>query len=103
MEKDYLQLALKTFNGGNWYGWKKEDDNGNAIPNDQRMTYANIKIIKNGAIIPTEAEINAKVQELKDVDTAKENAKVSGNQKLLDLGLTQVEATALTGYTPPVE
>ena len=31
---------------------------------------------------------------------AKENAKVSGNQKLLDLGLTQAEATALTGYTP---
>ena len=27
----------------------------------------------------------------------------SGNQKLLDLGLTQAEATALTGYTPPVE
>ena len=34
---------------------------------------------------------------------AKEDAKVSGNQKLLDLGLTQAEATALTGYTPPTE
>ena len=41
--------------------------------------------------------------------TARENAKTqkatdkaSGNQKLLDLGLTQAEATALTGYTPPV-
>jgi len=33
---------------------------------------------------------------------AKEDAKVSGNQKLLDLGLSQAEATALTGYTPPV-
>jgi len=31
------------------------------------------------------------------------DAKVSGNQKLLDLGLTQAEATALTGYTPPAE
>jgi hypothetical protein len=29
--------------------------------------------------------------------------KDSGNQKLLDLGLTQAEATALTGYTPPSE
>ena len=29
--------------------------------------------------------------------------KASGNQKLLELGLTQAEATALTGYTPPVE
>ena len=28
--------------------------------------------------------------------------KESGNQKLLDLGLSQAEATALTGYTPPV-
>jgi len=34
---------------------------------------------------------------------AKINAQVSGNQKLLDLGLTQAEATALTGYTPPTE
>ncbi len=34
--------------------------------------------------------------------TAKETAQASGNQKLLDLGLTQAEATALTGYTPPV-
>jgi hypothetical protein len=34
---------------------------------------------------------------------AKETAQASGNQKLLDLGLTQDEATALTGYTPPSE
>ena len=35
--------------------------------------------------------------------TAKETAQASGNQKLLDLGLSQAEATALTGYTPPSE
>jgi len=35
--RDYLQEALATFNGGNWYGWKKEDDKGNKIPNDQRI------------------------------------------------------------------
>ena len=35
--------------------------------------------------------------------TAKATNQASGNQKLLDLGLTQAEATALTGYTPPVE
>jgi len=35
-------------------------------------------------------------------EQAKVDAQVSGNQKLLDLGLTQAEATALTGYTPPV-
>ena len=103
MDKDYLQLALHTFNGGDWYGWKKEDDNGNKIPNSERMQYQHIKIIKDGATMPTEAEVNAKIQEIKDAEVAKENAKVSGNQKLLDLGLTQAEATALTGYTPPSE
>jgi hypothetical protein len=35
-----------------------------------------------------------------DEATAKATAKASGNTKLLDLGLTQAEATALTGYTP---
>ena len=44
------------------------------------------------------AEATAKVE----AQTAKETAQASGNQKLLDLGLTQAEATALTGYTPPV-
>ena len=68
MDRDYFQDALHTFNNGNWYGWKKEDDNGNKIPNDQRMTYANIKIIKDGANMPTEAEVNAKIQELKDAE-----------------------------------
>jgi hypothetical protein len=37
-----------------------------------------------------------------DAKTAKETAQASGNTKLLDLGLSQAEATALTGYTPPV-
>jgi len=91
MNRDYLQEALQTFNGGNWYGWKKEDDNGNKIPNDQRMTYANIKIIKDGATMPTEAEVNAKIQELKNAETDKETKKASAKQKLLDLGLTEEE------------
>ena len=97
MEKNYLQLALQTFNGGNWYGWKKEDDNGNKIPNDQRMTYANIKIIKDGATMPTEAEVNAKIEELKQADADKETKKASGIQKLKDLGLDDAEIKALIG------
>ena len=97
MNRDYLQLALQTFNNGDWYGWKKEDDNGNVIPNDQRMTYANIKIIKDGATMPTEAEVNAKIQELKDAETAAIDKKASGKQKLLDLGLTEEEVKALIG------
>jgi hypothetical protein len=97
MNEDYLQRALATFNGGMWYGWKKEDGNGNVIPNDQRMTYANIKIIKDGATMPTEAEVNAKIQELKDAETDAINKKASGKQKLLDLGLTESEVKALIG------
>ena len=65
MEKDYLQEALHTFNGGNWYGWKKTDDSGNVIPNDQRMKYEHIILNDNTAILPSKAEVDAKIQELK--------------------------------------
>jgi len=97
MDKDYLQLALATFNGGMWYGWKKVDSDGNKIPNDQRMTYANIEIIKDGATIPSEADVNAKIQELKDAEANAETKKASGKQKLLDLGLTESEIKSLIG------
>jgi len=42
-----------------------------------------------------EAEATAKAEQ--------DAIKVSGNTKLLGLGLTQAEATAMTGYTPPEE
>ena len=52
----------------------------------------------------SDSDINAKIEELNTAETNKINAnassKLSGNTKLLDLGLTQAEATALTGYTP---
>ena len=94
---DYLQKALQTFNGGDWYGWKKEDDNGNKIPNDQRMQYQYIKIIKDGATMPTESEVNAKIAELQQADTDKETRKATAKQKLIDLGLTEEEIKALIG------
>ena len=101
MAKDYFQDALTTFNGGMWYGWKTHDDSGNKIPNDQRMQYQHIKIIKEGATLPSEADVNAKIQELKDADTAAEtkntNDKASGKTKLKNLGLTDDEIKALTG------
>jgi len=97
MNRDYLQDALQTFNSGNWYGWKKEDSDGNKIPNDQRMTYTNIEVIKDGATIPSEADVNAKIQELKDAEAAVETKKASGKQKLLDLGLSEEEVKALIG------
>jgi len=97
MDKDYLQSALQTFNGGNWYGWKTHDDNGNKIPNDQRMCYECIKIIKDGATMPSKAEVDAKIQELKDAEANAETKKATGKQKLLDLGLTEAEVKALIG------
>ena len=98
MDRDYLQQALHTFNGGNWYGWKKTDDSGNVIPNKDRMQYKYIKIIKDGATIPTEEEVNAKIQELKDADTARVNNQTSGKAKLKSgEALTDVEISALFG------
>ena len=99
MDRDYLQEALHTFNTDtpNWYGWKKEDDDGNKIPNSERMQYQYIKIIKDGATMPTETEVNAKIQELKDAEADAETKKASGKQKLLDLGLTEEEVKALIG------
>ena len=97
MNRDYLQEALQSFNGGNWYSWKKYNDNGNKIPNDQRMTYENIKVIKQGATIPSKADVDAKIQELKDAETNAETKKASGKQKLKDLGLDNDEIQALIG------
>ena len=67
----------------------------------------------NGIIVDMTAEEIAKAEtdaqnfeaEQQAIETAKQadaTNKANGNQKLLDLGLTQAEATALTGYTPPV-
>ena len=94
---DYLQKALQSFNTNNWYGWKTHDDNGNKIPNSERMQYQHIKIIKDGATMPSEAEVNAKIQELKDAETNAETKKASGKQKLKDLGLDDEEIQALIG------
>ena len=67
-------------------------------------TESELVIDWNGEAEISVADIQAKVSELETAKanevTAKANAKVSGNTKLLDLGLTQEEATALTGYTP---
>jgi len=101
MNRDYLQEALHTFNGGNWYGWKKVDSDGNKIPNNQRMTYANIKVIKVGATIPSEANVNAKIQEIKDAETnaatVKATKKASAKTKLKALGLDDAELKAILG------
>ena len=91
MDRDWLQDALQTFNGGNWYFWKKD------WTGEKRMSYENIIIVKDGATMPSEDEVNAKIQELKDEETNRENKKTSGKQKLKDLGLDDDEIQALMG------
>ena len=96
-EKEYLSLALASMHIGAWYGWRKEDDNGNKIPNDQRMAYENIIVHDSSITKPTEADVNAKIQELKDAEQAVIDKKASGKQKLKDLGLDDDEINALMG------
>ena len=96
--QEWLNLALAKMHSGQWFGWRKEDDNGNKIPNDQRMTYANIIVHDSSITKPTEADVNAKIQEIKDADTARANAKTSGKAKLkAGEALTDAEIEALFG------
>ena len=95
--EQWLSRALATIHTGAWYGWRKIDDNGNKIPNNQRMTYENIIILDDTKSKPTEEQVNAKIQELKDAETARETKKASGKQKLKDLGLDDDEIKALMG------
>ena len=96
-EKQWLSFALANMHTGQWFSWRKEDDNGNVIPNDQRMYYENIIVLDDSISKPTEAEVNAKIQELKNAEADAETKKASGKQKLLDLGLTEEEVKALIG------
>ena len=97
LDREYLNRVLANMHSGQWFGWRKEDDNGNKIPNDQRMTYENIIVHDSSITKPTEAEVNAKIEELKQADAEAETKKASGKQKLKDLGLDDDEIKALMG------
>lgn len=99
-DKNWLNIALAEMHNGQWFGWKKEDINGNKIPNDQRMTYENIIIHDSSITKPTEAEVNAKIEELKQADTDKVTDRQSAINKLKGATyspLTDAEAKALFG------
>ena len=59
------------------------------------MTYANIVVTKEGVSKPSEVDVNAKIQEIKDGETKRINDKASANAKLKALGLTDDEIEAL--------
>ena len=90
-DKEYLNMALAKMHSGQWFGWKKD------WTGTERMSYENIIVHDSSITKPTEAEVNAKIQELKDAEANTENKKASGKQKFLDLGLTEEEVKALIG------
>lgn len=92
-----LRRALLYFNENipNWLGWKRVDENGNKIPHEDRYQYKYILILDEKATLPTEDQINAKIQELKNADTIRANKKKSARTKLKDLGLDDEEINSL--------
>ena len=84
-EKDWLNLALAKMHSGQWFGWKKD------WTGSHRMSYENIIVHDSSITKPTEAEVNAKIQEIKDAETNAETKKASAKEKLLALGLTEEE------------
>ena len=90
-EQKYLNLALAQMHTGQWFGWKKD------YTGSERMSYENIIVHDSSITIPSEADVNAKIQELKDAEADAIAKKASGKQKLLDLGLSEEEVKALIG------
>jgi hypothetical protein len=90
-DKEYLNLALASMHNGQWFGFKKD------FTGTERMSYENIEVLDSSITKPTEAEVNAKIQELKDAKQAAIDKKASGIQKLKDLGLDDAEIKALIG------
>ena len=91
-DQDWLNLALAKMHSGQWFGWKKD------WTGSHRMSYKNIIVHDSSITKPTEDAVNAKIQELKDADTAKANARTSGKAKLkAGEALTDAEIKALFG------
>ena len=90
-DKEWLSLALAQMHSGQWFGWRKD------YTGTERMSYENIEVLDDNITKPTEAEVDAKIAELKQAEQDAETKKASGKQKLLDLGLTEAEVKALIG------
>ena len=90
-KQDWLAFALADMHSGQWYGWKKD------WTGEHRMSYENIIVHDSSITKPTEAEVNEKIEELKQAEANAEIKKASGKQKLKDLGLDDDEIQALIG------
>ena len=85
-ERQWLNLALASMHRGQWFGFSSKEQN-----------YSTLIVHDSSITKPTEAEVNAKIQELKDAEQAAIDKKASGKQKLKDLGLDDDEIQALIG------
>ena len=85
-DKEYLHYALAQMHTGQWFGFSSDEQN-----------YSTLIVHDSSITKPTEAEVNAKIQELKDAEQAAIDKKASGKQKLKDLGLDDAEIKALIG------
>ena len=85
-DRDWLNRALASMHKGQWFGFSSKEQN-----------YSTLIIHDSSITKPTEAEVNAKIQELKDAETQQETDASTGKQKLKDLGLTDAEIKALIG------
>ena len=70
MQRDYLQEAYANLrpDNPNWYNWAEVDSDGNTIPANERMTYANTIVVKDGVTKPTEEEVNTEIARLKALE-----------------------------------
>jgi len=98
---DWLQKALHSFNldTPNWYGWRTHDDNGNKIPNNERMCWEHTIVIKDGAVKPTKQELENRIEQLqteyKQGIIEQKARKESAIAKLKALGLTEEEVKSI--------
>ena len=91
-DQDWLNLALAKMHTGQWFGFKKD------YTGTERMAYENIIVHDSSITKPTEEEVNAKIQELKDAEDATKANKISGKEKLkAGEALTDAEVKALFG------
>ena len=91
-DQDWLNRALASMHTGQWFGWKTD------WAGSHRMSYENIIILDDTKSKPSEADVDAKIQELKDEETAYTNSRTTGKAKLkAGEALTDAEIKALFG------
>jgi len=84
-DTEYLNLALASMHTGQWFGFSSKE-----------QSYSTLIVHDSSITKPTEAEVNAKIQELKDAETETTNLKASAKAKLISgQPLTEEEANTI--------